>query len=108
MSFAAAAVLVFLAIVVAVPGITLGVSLLVAGRPRWLRRRRREPTIESFLMLVVVSIVSVAFAFVVPWAVAFAGLPHRFTAVEGLFLAALMLLGVGYAWRRGVLHWGSN
>ena len=105
MSFAPAAVLVFLAVVVAVPGIALGVSMLAAGRPRWIRRRRREPTINSFLMLAGLAIFTVAFAFVVPWAVAFGGLPHRFTAVEGLFLAVLTLLGVGYAWRRGVLRW---
>lgn len=107
MSFAPAALLVFLAVVVGVPGITLGVSMLVAGRPRWIGGRRREPTIDNFLMLEVLAIVTVAFAFVVPWAVAFGGLPHRFTAVEGLFLAALTLFGVGYAWRRGVLTRGG-
>jgi NADH:ubiquinone oxidoreductase subunit 3 (subunit A) len=107
MSFAAAAVLVFLAVAVAVPGITLGVSMLVAGRPRWISRRRREPTINTFLMLVALAIVTVAFAFVVPWAVAFGGLPHHFTAVEGLFLAALTLFGAGYAWRRAALTRGG-
>ncbi len=103
MSYVLAAILVFLAVVVAVPGIVLGVAVLAGGRPRVLRRG--EPGIHTFLMLAVLAVVAVAAAFLLPWAVAFSGLPHAFTGVEGLFLAVLALLGLGYAWRRGVLRW---
>jgi NADH-ubiquinone/plastoquinone oxidoreductase subunit 3 len=105
MSFAPAAILVVLAVAVAVPGVVLGVAVLLAGRPKRLLATNREPDIHAFLMLVVLGIVAVAAMFLLPFAVAFGGLPHKFTAVEGLFLAVLALLGVGYAWRRGVLRW---
>jgi len=105
MPYALAAVLVLLAVAVAVPALVLGVAMAVAGRPHFLGARDREPNIHAFLMLVVLAVVAVALAFVVPFAVAFSGLPHRFTGVEGLFLAVLALLGLGYAWRRGVLRW---
>ena len=105
MSFAAAAILVVLAVALAVPGIVLGVAVLLAGRPHWLRTAGRELGIDTFLLLAVLAIVAVAAMFLLPWAVAFGGLPHKFTAVEGLFLAVLTLAGLGYAWRRGVLRW---
>ncbi|HEV7677811.1 MAG TPA: NADH-quinone oxidoreductase subunit A [Candidatus Dormibacteraeota bacterium] len=107
MSLAAAALLVFLAVVVAIPALTLGAAVVLAGRPTWLgaRGRRGEPGIQTVLMLSVLVVLAMALLFVLPWAVAFGGLPHGFTAVEGLFLAVLVLAGVGYAWRRGVLRW---
>lgn len=105
MPYAVAAILAFLVVCVAVPGLVLGLAMAVAGRPRWLGGRDREPDIRSFLMLVVLAVVALALAFVVPFAVAFSGLPHAFTGVLGLFLAVLALLGLGYAWRRGVLRW---
>jgi len=108
MSFAAAAVLVFLAVAVGIPAVTVGVAFALAGRPNWLARRGRrriEPTIHAYLMLVVVALFALALLFVVPFAVAFGGLPHGFTGLEGVFLAVLVLAGLGYAWRRGVLHW---
>jgi NADH:ubiquinone oxidoreductase subunit 3 (subunit A) len=104
MSYVPAAILVFLAVVVAIPAIVLGLAVLPAGRaPRVLRGG--DPGIQTFLMLTVLVVLAVAAMFLVPWAVAFAGLPHRFTGVEGLFLAVLALVGLGYAWRRGVLRW---
>lgn len=109
MSFAAAAVLVALATSVGIPLVVVGAALLLAGRPRWLavpgRGRRAQPDIHAYLMVVVLVIVAVALFFLLPWAVAFGGLPHKFTGAEGLFLAVLTLLGAGYAWRRGVLRW---
>jgi hypothetical protein len=105
MSYAPAAILVVLAIAVAIPAIVLSLAVLLAGRPTWLGTAEREPGIHTFLLLVVLAIVAVAAMFLLPWAVAFGGLPHKFTAVEGLFLAVLTLAGVGYAWRRGVLRW---
>jgi NADH:ubiquinone oxidoreductase subunit 3 (subunit A) len=108
MSYAAAAILVFLAVVVGIPLATGGVAVLLAGRPAWLGwggRRRAEPDIQAFLMLAVLVVVALALLLVVPFGVAFGGLHHGFTAVEGAFLAVLTLIGVGYAWRRGVLRW---
>jgi NADH:ubiquinone oxidoreductase subunit 3 (subunit A) len=56
-------------------------------------------------MVAVLVVVALALLLVLPWAVAFGGLPHGFTAAEGAFLAVLTLFGLGYAWRRGVLRW---
>ncbi len=105
MPFAAAAILAVLAVAVAAPALALGAVALLAGRPRRLDLRDPQPSIQTFLMLAVLAVVAVALAFAVPFAVAFASLPHGFTAVEGLFLAALTVLGVAYAWRRGALRW---
>lgn len=105
MPYAVATILVVLAVAVALPAIVLGLATLVAGPPPWLARRGTQPGIQAYLMLVVLAIVAVSAAFLLPFAVAFGGLPHRFTGVEGLFLAVLIALGVGYAWRRGALRW---
>ena len=107
MSFAPAAVLVFLAIAVGIPVVTLALAMVLAGRPAWPGRgggRRTQPGIQAFLMLTVLVVLDAALVFLLPWAVAFGGLPHRFTSVAGLFLAVLTLVGVGYAWRRGALR----
>ncbi|HZS13629.1 MAG TPA: NADH-quinone oxidoreductase subunit A [Candidatus Dormibacteraeota bacterium] len=110
MPYPVAAILELVAIAVAVPAVTLGVAVLLGGRPSWLDRdrrgRRAEPDIHTFLMLAVLAVVDLGLVFLVPFAVAFGGLhPHRDTALVGLFMAVLTLLGVGYAWRRGVLRW---
>jgi hypothetical protein len=113
MSFAPAALLEFLAIAVAIPAVTLGLAILRGGVPAWMRpggrgasgREQAQPGIQSFLMLALLLVVDLALVFVLPLAVAFGGLPSRDTAVEGAFLAALILVGAGYAWRRGVLRW---
>lgn len=106
MSFFAAALLDFLVIGVAVPALTLGVAVLIGGRAPWMGRgRRAEPGIHGFLMLAVLTVVAVALLFIVPFAASFGVLHHRESAALGLFLAVLVLLGVGYAWRRGVLRW---
>ena len=106
MSFAVATILVVLAVAVAAPAVVLAVAVVLAGRPPWLSARDRQPDIHTYLLLVVLAIAAVALAMVVPFAVAFSDLPHRFTGVLGVFLAVLILLGLGYAWRRGVLRWG--
>jgi NADH:ubiquinone oxidoreductase subunit 3 (subunit A) len=103
MSLAPAALLVALAVVVGIPLVTLGIAVAL-GRPAWLSRRA-QPGIQTFLMLAVLVVVGLALLFVLPWAVAFGGLPHGFTALEGAFLAVLTLVGLGYAWRRGGLRW---
>ena len=106
MSLAPAALLVALAVVVGIPLVSLGVAVVLGGRPAWLGGGRRvEPGIQTFLMLAVLAVFALALLFVLPWAVAFGGLPHGFTALEGAFLAVLTLFGLGYAWRRGVLRW---
>jgi NADH:ubiquinone oxidoreductase subunit 3 (subunit A) len=108
MSYAVAAVVVFVAMVVVVPAVTLGIALTWARRPTWLARdraHRRQPDIHAYLMLVVVAVMALALAFVIPFAAAFGSLRHGFTGAEAIFLAVLVLLGLGYAWRRGVLRW---
>jgi NADH:ubiquinone oxidoreductase subunit 3 (subunit A) len=109
MSFAAAAVLVALATAVGIPLVVLGVAVVLGRRPNWVplrrRRHRADPNIHAYLMLAVLVVVAVALLFLLPWAVAFGGLAHKFTGAEGVFLAALTLLGLCYAWRRGVLRW---
>ena len=108
MSYVAAALLDFLVIVVAIPALTLGVAVLLGGRPAWLGRVRggAEPGIDGFLMLSVLSVLAIALVFLVPFAASFGVLRHRESAALGLFLAVLVLLGVGYAWRREALTRG--
>lgn len=109
MSFLPALIVEVLVIAVAVPALSLAVAVMLLGRPAWLGRprggRRAEPGIHSFLLLCVLVVVDLALVFVVPFVGAWGSQGHRYTAVIGLFLAVLALLGLGYAWRRGVLRW---
>jgi NADH:ubiquinone oxidoreductase subunit 3 (subunit A) len=109
MSFLPALVVELLVVAVAVPALTLAVAVMLLGRPAWLggtrRQRRAEPGIQSFLLLCVLVVVDLALVFVVPFVGAWTSQGHRYTALIGLFLAVLVLLGLGYAWRRGVLRW---
>ena len=109
MSFAAALIVEFLVVVVAIPAVTLSVAVMLGGAPAWLRRgsrgRRAEPGIHSFLLLCVLVVVDLALLFVVPLVGAWGSQEHRYTVVVAAFLGVLALLGLGYAWRRGVLRW---
>ncbi len=108
MSFLAALIVETLVIVVAIPAAALGLGIAVGGRPAWMReraQRRPEPGIQTFLMLCLLTVVAVGLMFIVPFVGAWGSQEHRFTALIGLFLGVLALLGVAYAWRRGVLRW---
>jgi hypothetical protein len=108
MSFAATAIIEFLGIAVLLPALLLGIAVALFGRPAWLGGRggrRGEPGIQAFLMIVVLTVVAVALVFVAPFVVALGSLPKGETVAVDAALAVLMLLGVVYAWRRGVLRW---
>jgi NADH:ubiquinone oxidoreductase subunit 3 (subunit A) len=109
MSFLPALVVELLVVAVAVPALTLAVAVMLLGRPAWLGRpargRRAEPGIHSFLLLGVLAVVDVALVFLVPFVGAWTSQEHRYTALIGLFLAVLVVVGLLYAWRRGVLRW---
>lgn len=106
MSYTALAIIELLAVVAGIPAIVLGIAFLLGGRPAWLGGgRRAEPGIQSFLVIAVLTVVAVAMAFLVPFAASFGVLRHRESAALGLLLGFLVLGGVGYAWRRGVLRW---
>lgn len=109
MSFAAALIVELLVVAVAIPGLVLAVAVMLGGRPAWMRRgargRRAEPGIHTFLLLCVLVVFAVALMFVVPLVGAWGSQEHRDTALIGLFLGVLATLGLGYAWRRGVLRW---
>lgn len=109
MSFVAALVVELLVIAVAIPAVTLALAVMLLGRPAWMGRpargRRAEPGIGSFLVICVLVVVGLALLFLVPLVGAWTSQEHRYTALIGLFLGLLALLGVGYAWRRGVLRW---
>jgi NADH:ubiquinone oxidoreductase subunit 3 (subunit A) len=99
MSYAPLAVLELLAVCVGIPALVAIVAVALAGRPS------REPSIQTFLMLAVLTVVAIAMVFLVPFAASFGVLRHRESAALGLFLAVLVALGVGYAWRRDALRW---
>ena len=110
MSFAGAALLEVVGLVVLVPALVLGGAVLLLGRPAWLGRpargrRAAEPGIHGFLTFAVLTVIAVALVMVVPFAVAMGPLSNREVGLTGIFLAVLVVLGAGYAWRRGALRW---
>jgi len=97
MSFAPLAIIEFLAVGLGIPALVLGATVVLGGRPAL--PGRGEPGIQGFLTLAVLAVVAIAMVFVVPFAASFSVLRHRESAALGLFLAALVLLGAGYARR---------
>lgn len=67
--------------------------------PTWVRFRAQY---YLYALLFVVFAVEVAFLY--PWAVAYNQLP-LFAIIEMFVFLAILILGLAYAWRKGVLRW---
>lgn len=60
--------------------------------------------VRYYILAILFLIFDVETVFIFPWAVTFLDLP-RFVFYEMLVFIGVLALGLGYAWRRGVLEW---
>jgi NADH:ubiquinone oxidoreductase subunit 3 (subunit A) len=99
------------------PGLALVIPRLIAPKkPNALKTETYECGIETFgdtwvqfkaqyyIFALVFLIFDVEIVFLYPWAVAFNQLP-LFAVVEGILFILILVAGLVYAWRKGVLEW---
>jgi len=60
--------------------------------------------IQYYIFALVFLVFDVEAVFLFPWAVAFGALP-LYAVMEGVLFVAILLGGLLYAWRKGVLEW---
>lgn len=109
--------LVFTIICILVPGLALGISLLLrpnAVGPGGFTTYESgcEPiggawiqfNIRYYMFALAFVIFDVETVFLYPWAVAFSQL-GLFAFIEALIFIAILVLGLVYAWRKGALEW---
>lgn len=60
--------------------------------------------VQYYIYALVFLIFDVEIVFLFPWAVAFNALP-LFAVVEGVLFILILVAGLMYAWRKGVLEW---
>jgi NADH-quinone oxidoreductase subunit A len=63
--------------------------------------------VRYFIFALIFVLFDVEVIFVFPWAVVFREL-GMFAFVEMLIFLTILILGLVYAWRKGVLHWFSR
>lgn len=108
---------IFLILAPIFPALPLVISRLVAPRkPSPLKSQTYECGIETFgdtwvqfkaqyyIFALVFLIFDVEIVFLYPWAVAFDQLP-LFAVLEGVLFILILIAGLLYAWRKGVLEW---
>jgi NADH:ubiquinone oxidoreductase subunit 3 (subunit A) len=59
---------------------------------------------QYYIFALIFLIFDVELVFLYPWAVAFNVLP-MFAVLEGILFIAILMAGLFYAWRKGVLEW---
>jgi NADH:ubiquinone oxidoreductase subunit 3 (subunit A) len=79
-------------------GVSYECGMLPIGS-RW-----AQVNVRYYLLAILFLIFDVETVFIFPWAVSFLDLP-RFVFYEMLVFIGVLVLGLGYAWRRGVLEW---
>lgn len=108
---------VFLLIAPVLPALALVIPRLIAPRkPNQLKSQTYECGIETvgntwvqfrvqyYIFALVFLIFDVETVFLYPWAVAFDQLP-LFAVLEGVLFILILVAGLIYAWRKGVLEW---
>jgi len=108
---------VFLVIAPILPAAALLIPRLIAPRkPNTLKSQTYECGIETvgdtwvqfrvqyYIFALVFLIFDVETVFLYPWAAAFNALP-LFAVVEGVIFILILVAGLIYAWRKGVLEW---
>lgn len=108
---------VFLLLAPIFPGLALLIPRLIAPRkPNPLKLQTYECGIETvgdswvqfrvqyYIFALVFLIFDVETVFLYPWAVAFDQLP-MFAVLEGVLFILILVAGLVYAWRKGVLEW---
>ncbi len=108
---------VFLLLAPLFPAIALLIPRLVAPRkPNPIKVQTYECGIETvgdtyvrmkiqyYIFALVFLIFDVEIVFLYPWAVAFNALP-LFAVLEGVLFILILVAGLVYAWRKGILEW---
>jgi NADH:ubiquinone oxidoreductase subunit 3 (subunit A) len=108
---------IFLVLAPVFPGLALIIPRIVAPKkPNPLKSQTYECGIETFgdtwvqfkaqyyIFALVFLVFDVEVVFLFPWAVAFNVLP-LFAVVEGVIFILILVAGLMYAWRKGVLEW---
>lgn len=108
---------VFLVLAPIFPALALIISRIIAPRkPNAIKSQTYECGIETvgnsrvqfrvqyYLFALVFLIFDVETVFLYPWAVAFDKLP-LFAVLEGVLFILILVAGLWYAWRKGVLEW---
>jgi NADH:ubiquinone oxidoreductase subunit 3 (subunit A) len=108
---------IFLVLAPVFPGLALIIPRIIAPKkPNPLKSQTYECGIETFgdtwvqfkaqyyIFALVFLIFDVEVVFLFPWAVAFNLLP-LFAVVEGIIFILILVAGLVYAWRKGVLEW---
>lgn len=108
---------IFLLLAPIFPGLALIIPRIIAPRkPNTLKNETYECGIEThgstyiqfkvqyYIFALVFLIFDVELVFLYPWAVAFDLLP-LFAVVEGILFILILVAGLAYAWRKGVLEW---
>jgi NADH:ubiquinone oxidoreductase subunit 3 (subunit A) len=107
----------FLIVAVALPIVPLVISRLVAPRkPSPQKSETYECGIETvgesrvqfkmqyYIFTLIFLVFDVEIAFMFPWALAFDQLP-LFAVFEGVMFILILVAGLVYVWRKGVLEW---
>ncbi len=79
-------------------GVSYECGMLPIGR-NW-----AQVHVRYYLIAILFLLFDVETVFLFPWAVTFQELP-RFVFYEMLLFIGVLALGLGYAWKRGVLEW---
>jgi NADH:ubiquinone oxidoreductase subunit 3 (subunit A) len=108
---------VFLVLAPIYPALALIISRIIAPRkPNAIKSQTYECGIETvgnsrvqfrvqyYLFALVFLIFDVETVFLYPWAVEFDKLP-LFAVLEGVLFILILVAGLWYAWRKGVLEW---
>jgi len=108
---------VFLILAPVFPGMAILIPRLIAPRkPNRIKSQTYECGIETvgeswvqfkiqyYIFALVFLVFDVEAVFLFPWAVAFGALP-LYAVMEGVLFVAILLGGLLYAWRKGVLEW---
>lgn len=108
---------VFLILAPIFPALALVIARFIAPRkPNPIKSQTYECGIETvgntrvqfrvqyYLFALVFLIFDVEMVFLFPWAVAFDQLP-LFAVLEGVLFILILVAGLWYAWRKGVLEW---
>jgi len=108
---------IFLLLAPIIPGAALLIPRIIAPRkPNSIKNETYECGIETYgsthvqfkvqyyIFALVFLIFDVELVFLYPWAVAFDRLP-LFAVVEGILFILILVAGLAYVWRKGVLEW---
>ncbi|HLE16145.1 MAG TPA: NADH-quinone oxidoreductase subunit A [Anaerolineales bacterium] len=108
---------IFLILAPVFPGLALLIPRLIAPKkPNPLKSQTYECGIETYgdtwvqfkaqyyIFALAFLIFDVEIVFLYPWAVAFDQLP-LFAVMEGVIFILILVVGLLYAWRKGILEW---